>query len=365
MKKRICAFPLVLLLALLVGCGTGGNKTAGGTENTSAQPQSSAQSAPPAEETAESQPDADGAYPVVVDNFTSPEGAASWSAKETTYEAAPERIVVTTRTAAEFLLHLGLGDKIVGVGGNFGTPDASVSAEYDKLPIIGDSYIGKEVALSVNPDFIFGRGGLFDNADWGVGTVDALNDMGVHTYVMASSLPDATFDTIYLDIENIGKIFGVQTQADAFIRELKGRQQAIFDQLEKIDDVKTFAYIHSNDPENFSIYSASAEAFFNDMFSRMKMENVFQNVQGEVSIEALIEADPDILITLGWSDDESVDPVQAAKNNLTNNPKLASLKAIQNGDIYVMDYNHLFSYCYQSMDGMEKLVKEVYPDLFA
>ncbi len=366
--NKIIAFSMAVILTLaLVGCSSKEQEvsnevpaTAAQTENqTEAQSETTAET-PATEETGT-------VYPLVIKNYTKAEGSTEWEEKEITFEKAPERIVATTRTAAEFLIHLGLADKIVGVGGVFGAPDESVEEEFNKLTDLGKSYIGKEVALSVSPDFIFGRGGLFDNADWGVGTVDSLNEMGIKTYVMESSVTGGTFESIYKDIEMIGKIFDVSEEAEKFAGELRERQQAVEETLSVIEQDKTFAYIHVSDPESFSVYSAYNETFFNDMFRMLKLENAFEDVQGDVNIESLIAANPDVLITLHW-DTEGEDATQKDENFTINevltNPKLEGMDAIKNQQVFVANYNHLFGYSYESLDGLEKLAKQLYPDLF-
>jgi len=77
------------------------------------------------------------------------------------------------RSFNSFSKALGLKDQIAGVGATFGAADKEVAADYAELNDLGSDYISKETALSVDPDLIFGRGGLFDNQDWGVGTVDS------------------------------------------------------------------------------------------------------------------------------------------------------------------------------------------------
>ncbi len=354
--KKILVFLIATLLIVLSGCGT--------SSQTSSTPTNEKPVQTPASQTTQT---TDTSYPLVMKNYTKPEGGAKWTEKEISFDKAPERIVATTRTAAEFLLHLGLGDKIVGVGGVFGIPDKSVEKEFNKLKNLGDAYISKEVAMSVDPDFIFGRGGLFDNADWGVGTVDSLNTMGIKTFVMSSSITDATFDSIYKDIEAISKIFNVSQAGEKFSNELKTRQQAIATSLSRIDKNKTFAYVHGADPENFNVYSAHDESFFNNMFAMLKLKNTFQSVAGEVSTEAFIETNPDVIIALDWAEkdaDESQKVEQFTTNQILNNPKLKSMSAVANKQVYVMDYNYLFSYSYQSLDGLEILAKQMYPDLF-
>jgi len=302
-------------------------------------------------------------YPVTIQNYKKAEGGTTWEKKEQVFDKAPEKIMANTRPAAELLLHLGLGDKIAGVGANFGAPDKSVEQEYNKLNILSDEYVGKEVTLGVNPDLVFGRGGLFDNADWGVGTVDTLNDMGIHTYVLESSITGGTYASIYEDIKNIGEIFKVEDKAKEFTKELKDKQNSVIKNLESIKKEKTFAYLHMTDPKEIYVYPASDETFFNDAFKMIKMDNVFKDEKGEVGVEALIEADPDVLIVPKWVDKDASKDAKLIKG-IYENPKLSSMKAIKNKQIYAVDYNYMFGYSYNTIDGMEILAKEMYPDLF-
>lgn len=366
--KKILVFLMAMILTLgLAGCGTKEQATSDANSTTVAQTETGeeAQSETPTKTSAAEETGT--VYPLVVKNYTKDEGGSEWDDNEITFEKAPERIVATTRTAAEFLIHLGLADKIVGVGGVFGAPDESVEEEFNKLNNLGKSYISKEVAMSVNPDFIFGRGGLFDNADWGVGTVDSLNEMGINTYVMESSITDGTFESIYKDIEMIGKIFNVSEEAEKFASELRARQQAVEETLSVIEQDKSFAYIHTTDPESLYIYSAYNETFFNDMFRMLKLQNLFENEQGEISVESLIEVNPDVLISLHWveeGEDATLKDEHSTINEVQTNPKLESMDAIKNQQVFAANYNHLFSYSYQSLDGLEKLAKQLYPDLF-
>ena len=93
-------------------------------------------------------------------------GDASWPETTQTFKQAPKKVVANTRPMAELLLHLGLEKSIAGVGAVFGEKDTSVEKEFDKLKDLGNNYITQETALSVNPDFVFGRGGLFEKSEW-------------------------------------------------------------------------------------------------------------------------------------------------------------------------------------------------------
>ncbi|MGX7265656.1 ABC transporter substrate-binding protein [Enterococcus crotali] len=301
-------------------------------------------------------------YPVTVQNFTKAEGAESWQKKEQTFDKAPEKVLANTQPAAELLLHLGLKDKIVGVGAVFGEPDKSVEKEFNELNHLSTDYIGKEMALSVDPDLVYGRGGLFDNQDWGVGTVDTLNDMGIKTFVLNSSVTGGTFESVYDDIDNLGKVFNVSEKADAFKAELKERQATVDKKLTKIKEDQTFAYLHTSDPEELYVYPANNETFFNDIFKMVKLDNIFKDEKGEVSVEKLIETDPDVLIVADWSTMKGGISGETMIDAVLKNPKLSSMKAIKNKKVYAVDYNYMFGYGYQSLDGIEKLADEMYPE---
>lgn len=338
MKKNLLFIVSLMLILILAACGNNDSK-----EETKA---------------GEAKTEGDSHYPVTIKNYKLPEGGKEWEENEQTFDKAPERILANTRPAAEILLHLGLGDKIVGVGASSGIPDKAVEEEYAKLNILSEDYISKEVALGPNPDFIYGRGGLFSNAEWGVGTVDSLNDMGINTFVLESSITDGTYESIYKDIENLGEIFNVEDKAESFIKQIKEKQNSVTSKLANIKENKTFAYLHMNDPKEISIYPASSETFFNDAFNMINLENVFKDATGEVGVEALIEADPDVLIIPSF---EKKDEVMKA---LYSNPKLSSMKAIKDKQIFAVEYNYLFGYGYNTIDGMETLAKEIYPDVF-
>lgn len=314
---------------------------------------------PKAEEKVEQEQSA--GYPVTVSNFTKAEGAESWQEKDQTFDQAPEKVLANTRPAAELLLHLGLKDKIAGVGAVFGAPDKSVEKEFDELNQLSTDYIGKEMALSVDPDLVYGRGGLFDNQDWGVGTVDSLNDMGIKTFVLNSSVTGGTFASVYDDIDNLGKVFNVKDKADSFKEELQDRQATVDEKLAQIKEDQTFAYIHTTDPQELYVYPAHNETFFNDIFSMVKLDNVFKDEQGEVSIEKLIETDPDVLIVADWESYQNGISGQTMIDAILNNQKLSSMKAVKNKQVYAMDYNYMFGYGYQALDGVGKLVDEMYP----
>ena len=316
-----------------------------------------------ATETSQGAKDGNTEYPVTISNFSRTEASATWQGLEQTFAKAPEKVLANTQPAAELMLHLGLKKHIAGVGAVFGTPDKTVASDFADLNHLGKDYISQEVALSVEPDLVYGRSGLFDAAEWGVGTVPSLNGMGIPTYVLESSVPGGTFASIYTDIANLGKIFNVPEAAAAFSEELKARQSTLETKLASIKDERTFALLFNTDAQEVNVYPAQDETFFNDILTMVKLNNIFKTAPGEVSVEQLIAADPEVLIIPNW---ETTGGVSAAdiKAALYANPKLTSMQAIKKKQIYAIDYNYMFGYGYLALDGMELLAAEMHPDLF-
>lgn len=64
------------------------------------------------------------------------------------------------------------------------------------------------------------------DSDWGVGTVDGLNDMNIRTFLQTTN-HQGTLDSLYNDIAQLGQIFDVQDNAAKFTESLKARVEAI------------------------------------------------------------------------------------------------------------------------------------------
>ncbi|MDR1606608.1 MAG: ABC transporter substrate-binding protein [Streptococcaceae bacterium] len=304
-------------------------------------------------------------YPLTIKNFkkgaaSKEDGVVSWPESTQTFTQAPKKVVVTTRPMAELLLHLGLEESIAGVGAVFGDKDTSVEKEFDKLKNLGESYISQETALSVDPDFVFGRGDLFEKSEWGVGTVESLNEMNIPTYIMKTSTSGGTFDSIYEDIDHLGQIFDVKTKADSFKAELKEREAKLKADVKSAKKAQTFSLIFSNDPDKVTGYALTGDAFSLSLFKMVGLKEAYDVPSGEVSTEAVIEADPDVLIIPKWGES---DAAQKMADSLYTNEKVSGLKAVKNKQIYVVDYNYMWGYSYQSLAGFEAFAKELYPEL--
>lgn len=93
-------------------------------------------------------------YPVVVDTYD-----AKGVPMQTTFQRAPQRIIVDEVNALETLLILGQGERIVGAalstaGVSYARLQREYPEEFAKVEPVIQNAIGREQAVALQPDFI-------------------------------------------------------------------------------------------------------------------------------------------------------------------------------------------------------------------
>ncbi|WP_151735512.1 ABC transporter substrate-binding protein [Paenibacillus tengchongensis] len=345
----------VLMVALMIaGCSSnnaGNANNAGTAENAANQTATAEPSATAAaEETAAS---AKTVYPLTIENYTNNGEGTEWTAKAQTFDQVPQKVVANTQGAAELMIKLGLTDKIVGVAALYGGGDPAVAEEFKKIPVLTENYASKELVVGASPDLVLGRADLFADADWGVGTVEGLNELGIKTFLQNTSVKGGTLDSLYKDIEQIGQIFDVQEQAAAYTEELKARAEAL---KAKSTGEKTFAYVSDAGDGAIAVYSGNIDTFAGDVLGLLGLKNSFGDITGEISKEQLLATNPDVMLLSDYTG--GPDP-QATIDAFYADPSLQSLNAIKNKEIHVIDFNQFWGYSYSIFDGAEKLASEL------
>jgi iron complex transport system substrate-binding protein len=116
---------------------------------------------------------------------------------KSTFTAAPARVATVTTSVLEFLLALGLRDKVVGVQAvGPGAFPADLQEMADALPKLGGEYVPgnfvpvqREQLLSANPDFVIGGWPSNFDATKGALTQAELTERGLNSYYCTSSRP--------------------------------------------------------------------------------------------------------------------------------------------------------------------------------
>ncbi len=296
-------------------------------------------------------------YPLSITNFSITDGV--WSDIEQTFNAAPSRVVANNQSTAELLIHLGLTDTMVGVAALYGETAEELTEEFSKIPVLSNDYVGKEITVGTNPDLVIGRSDLFADAEWGVGTVEQLNELGINTYILNTGKKGATLEALFKDIEELGIIFNVSENATAFSDTLRDRISLLKEKMESVDQPLTYAYASGTD-DGIAIYAGTSDTFQNDMLNQIKLDNAFKDATGEINQEQLLSTNPDVILISRYTGGPDPDEIIA---KIYDTPAYQTLTAVQNKQIYVIDFSEFWGYSYQIIDGVEKLAAEIYPDL--
>ncbi|WIY51992.1 putative F420-0 ABC transporter substrate-binding protein [Devosia sp. YIM 151766] len=250
-------------------------------------------------------------YPLTLDNC----GVA------VTFPAAPRRVVTIKSTATELLLSLGLGDNIVGVGFQDGPLPEHLATD---LPVLSEKLPSQEVALEAEPDFIYGGWESNFAAD-GAGERSTLARLGVATYVAPPACrsvqpPRLTFEALFAEIAEMGRIFDIEDTANALIAE----QQAVLDDIDADRRGLTALWYSSGIKTPYVGAGNNAPAM---IMQALGLANIYADVDDgwtSASWEAIVDANPDIIVLV----DAVWNSAEQKKLLLAENPITSQLDAV-------------------------------------
>ncbi|CAB1241024.1 ABC transporter substrate-binding protein [Ruminococcaceae bacterium BL-6] len=275
-----------------------------------------------------------------------------------TFTHVPKRVLAANVNAGEQLMALGLGDKIIATSYNNEEVAEQFRKEYESKPsLTTDNQPSLEVVLKLNPDFIYGRSSAFGKK--GIADHDTLTKNGIMSlssiegYKLGADVGD-----VYQDYENLGRIFQVQDRADKVVGEMKTRISAVQKKLEGAKPVKVFDF----DMEMEGGAYTPGNNFTSKLIRRAGGVNVFENLDktwNTVSWEAVVQADPDVIII----NDYGETPLAEKIRQLKTNPALSGLKAVRDEKFISVKLPELFAGA-RVADTVEKFAAAFHPDRF-
>lgn len=292
--RRVLTVPFLLAGLVLTGCAS--------TSSTHSSPKA-AQNSP--------------GYPVTVDNCGT----------TVTVDKPPTRIVTIKSTTLELALALGLQHRIVGTAFRDGPVPERWASAASKLPDLGSGVPGQEAVLKVRPDMIF-AGWESNLTAQGAGDRSALAKLGVATYVAPSACEEPkyqpepmTFDLLWKQIDQAGRIFGVPNRAKTLVAQQK----------------KTLAAVKPSTGNQTALWYSSGSktpyvgAGIGAPEMIMKAAGL-HNVAGGISKtwtslgwESIIKKDPDVIVLV----DASWNTAKSKIKHLEDNPATARMTAVR------------------------------------
>ncbi|MFI1221694.1 MULTISPECIES: ABC transporter substrate-binding protein [unclassified Streptomyces] len=250
----------------------------------------------------------------------------------TTYQAPPKRVVTMNQHVTEIMLELGLTKSLVGTAYLDDQVLPKYGEDYASVPVLAKEYPSYEQVLAANPDFVYGGYGSAFTAGDGRGR-EAFEKAGVETRLNTESCTkgDRPMDTLYQEIREVGRTFGVPDRAEAWIKQAKADNAATAKKLADIKPVSVFVY----DSGDKTAFTAGGEGIGNELIERAGGSNVFADLDkpfGDASWENVVDRRPEVIVIYDYGSTT----VEQKKKRLLTDPALADVPAVKNRRFAVM-----------------------------
>ena len=256
-----------------------------------------------------------------------------------TLEAPPQRIASLSAGHTEVLYAIGAGDQIAAVDNTSDCPSA-----VNELPKMDAYTPSVEQIAGLEPDLVVI---FFDPGD----LQSSLQGLGIPVLNLAA--PESV-QGVYDQMALLGEATGHPDDAERVAGEMR---EAVEDVRSRLGVVEAPAVFHEVDTNYFS---AASGTFIGDLYGMLGASNI-ADVTGQpypqMSGEAIIQADPDVIILADEDAGESPETVKAR-------PGWGSVSAVKNGRVYVIDPDIVSRPGPRLVEALRTLAGYLYPGLF-
>ncbi|MEV1043808.1 ABC transporter substrate-binding protein [Streptomyces sp. NPDC049916] len=250
----------------------------------------------------------------------------------TTYQAPPERVVTMNQHVTEIMLELGLAKSLVGTAYLDDKVLPKYAKDYASVPVIAKEYPSYEQVLAARPDFVYGGYASAFAAGDGRGR-EALKKSGIETRLNTENCAGTAtpMDTLYEEVREVGRTFGVADRAEAWIERARADNAATAGKLKDLEPVSVFVY----DSGDKTAFTAGGKGIGNELIKRAGGTNVFADLDksfGDASWENVVARKPEAIVIYDYGSTT----VEQKKKRLLTDPALKDVPAIRNQRFAVM-----------------------------
>lgn len=256
------------------------------------------------------------------------------------------RIVSTAPSNTEILIELGLGDKLVGID----KWSSDIVGLPTDLSLIDFQNPDAEAIIGLTPDILIASGHNRTGSD---DPFALIKESGISVVYLPTS---DSIEGIYGDVEFLGALTGTSDKAIQIIDDMKSRVSKISETAAKVTEPKK-VYFEVNPAPYLS--AVGDNTFLNDFIETIGAVNIFgdQEPWFSPSPEAIIKANPDIIITNATYMENATDEIKSREG-------WEVISAVQNDNVYLIDANTSSRASHLSINALEDMAKAIYPDLY-
>ncbi|MFF7636439.1 ABC transporter substrate-binding protein [Kitasatospora sp. NPDC008050] len=301
---------------------------------------------------------------------------------ETTFTAAPQRIVTSNASSLEMLLWLGAGDKVIGTGfpPGAGTMPAQLADQAAKVPVLGQTVIPKEKLLGSGADLYVDTFADMGAMGGGMGTAPTgqefaaagIKHLYLHSTACAAMLkgPQQDLSQVEQDIRSLGAVTGTAARAEELVAGMEQKVQGVRKALAGLRAEQEPTYFFFDfDAGTKQPMAVCDKQVANAVISLAGARNVFDGCDGDfkaVSWEDVVAKNPD-WIQLGvrnqGSDAANQKAFDAAEQFLRSFPATKGLKAVQEGHFVRIGSEVTTIAGVRNADTVQQIAHLVHPDL--
>ena len=255
-------------------------------------------------------------------------------------DTVPARIVSLSPAATEILCTLGAFGQIAARTDFCDYPDS-----VQQLPSVGGfdgQTLSMEKILSFSPDFVYATSGMHDQF------FPMLNQQKIPFYISRAN----SVDSVIAEIEQIGSLTGHTAEADTLTASMKARLSDL--RTKYADAPKVPVYWEVWNPPYMSI---GRESFINELIEIAGGTNIFCALSEPypiVSEEAILAAAPRVIVIS--------DAVQDGIVAVQSRPGWQSVPAVKNRRIYAMQTDLFFRPCPRIPAAVELIAKALHAE---
>lgn len=296
---------------------------------------------------------ADDHYPVTIENC----------GKAVTFTEAPSRVVLLESASVTGLEGIGVLDQVIARAGSFppGYYDDDLTQRVDAIPALsedvdasGHLMMSQEVIVAQQPDLVMGL-------PEGISR-EGLEDIGANILIQNVFCDDhpaqASFEAVYDQLRDYGKVFDRETEAAALVDSLTTRVEAASAKAANNTDTPRRAAVLYPSIGGGPLYAYGSASMADPQLEAAGFENVFADVPErvfEVGSEDLIARDPEVLILLHQGDADAI------TSEVLNLPGAQSIAAVKNQAVMTQLFNFTEPATPLTVEGLEQIVDYFYP----
>jgi iron complex transport system substrate-binding protein len=264
-----------------------------------------------------------------------------------TFTTVPDRIISLGSSFTEVIYLIGAEDQLVGVDKYSDYPADALNKTN-----VGSGYtINQEAVLALDPDCIL----AWDYIPYSEAFTTAIENFEALGIPVILFYP-GTVDEIMTTIMDIGKVCGMDDEAEDIVDDMQDRIDDIEDAVADIDEEDRVKVYYENRKQQ----STSAGTLTNDLITMAGGDNIAlvntTTKYPQLSWEYIIDENPAVIVI----EDES----EITNEQLMDREGWSSITAVQNEDVYRLSGDWT-SVTPRVVDALEQFAAWFYPELFA